>query len=85
MTALPPRPEMGKRKQRGCHHGAPEMFAKARGNLVENAKDNSQYAYARASIGKNQAIQIKIDRTKTQWTPRISAQSKQICLPDLEN
>jgi hypothetical protein len=35
------------------------MFAKAQGNSVENAKDNSQYAHAQASSGKNQALRSK--------------------------
>jgi len=46
------------------------------GNSDENAKNNSQYAHATGVERQRSATSIKIDRTKTQGRPRVSAQAE---------
>ncbi len=75
---------MEKRKQRGCHRAAREMFARAHGNL--ECEREKQFAL-RASVGvlrQNSGASIKIDRIKTQGRPRIYAQANRICALDPE-
>jgi hypothetical protein len=64
MTALPPRPEMEKTKQRRCHHIALKMFAGAHGNSGENAKNNSQYARVRGPSDGDQPLRSRLIELK---------------------
>jgi hypothetical protein len=61
------------------------MFGKAQGNLVGNAKDNSQYAQARAWSAKNQALRSMVIELKRSERGEFLLNQNRICILDLEN